>query len=81
MIPPPDSDDEGNPLGVPDPKSDAGQLIYLLEWARLRGFRLGPTVQIGDLIVQVTDLRQQEGRRGSGGESDRGPWAAAGHDD
>jgi hypothetical protein len=74
---PPDVDEDGNPIGAPDPQSDAGRLIYLLEWARLRGFRLGPTLQIGGLIVQVADLRQVEGR--GGGERDPGPWVTHGH--
>lgn len=80
MIPPPtDVDDEGSPLALPDASSDVGQLIYLLEWARVRGFRVGPTVQVGNLIVQVTDLRQTEGRRDRDDTADPGPWAAAGY--
>jgi hypothetical protein len=77
----PDSDDDGNPLPVPDSKSEVGQLIYLLEWGRLRGFRLGPTIQVGDLIVQVRDLRQPEGRADRDDTTDAGPWAAAGYTD
>lgn len=81
MTPPPlpDSDDEGNPLALPDPKSEIGQMIYLLEWARLRGFRLGPILQIGETIIQVSDLRQREGRRDPDDKPDRGPWDAAGY--
>lgn len=74
----PDADSDGNSLTPPAPQTDTERLIYLLEWARLRGFRLGPNLQIGDLVVQVTDLRQTEGR-GGGGELDEGPWAAHGH--
>lgn len=77
----PDSDDDGNPLALPAADSDVGQLIYLLEWARLRGFRVGPMIQVGDLIVQVQDLRQTEGRHDRDDAPDRGPWAEAGHDD
>jgi hypothetical protein len=74
---PPEFDDEGGELPVAPRDSDVGQLIYLLEWARIRGFRVGPTVQVGELIVQITDLRQDEGRRSD--PPDPGPWAAAGH--
>jgi hypothetical protein len=52
-------DDDGNELAPPDPTSHVGQVIYLLEYGRKRGFRIGPTVQIGDVIVQVADIRQQ----------------------
>lgn len=58
-----DADDEGNDLTPPSPDSEVGQLIYLLEYGRARGFRIGPTVQIGNVVVQVSDLRQTEGRR------------------
>jgi hypothetical protein len=74
-----DSDDDGNPLALPAADSNVGQLIYLLEWARVRGFRVGPTVQVGTLIVQVSDLRQTEGRQGRD-LTDDGPWRAAGYD-
>ena len=60
--PPPDHDEDGRPLAVPDKASSVGQLIYLLEWGRIRGFRLGPTLKVGDLVVQVSDLRQTEGQ-------------------
>lgn len=55
----PDADEEGNDLIPPDPSSQVYQLIYLLEYGRKRGFRIGPTLQIGDVIVQVRDLREQ----------------------
>jgi len=52
------SDDDGNIINTPAPDSDVMQLIYLLEYARTRGFKIGPTVQIGTVIVQVADIRQ-----------------------
>lgn len=55
-------DSDGNPVFDVDPASSSGQLVALLEWARRRGFRLGPTIKIGDLVLQVQDLRQVEGR-------------------
>lgn len=76
--PPPDADDDGNPLALPDPTTDVGQLIYLLEWARIRGFQVGPMVKLGRLVVQVQDLRAREGDAPSM-PADLGPWHAAGY--
>ena len=73
-------DVDGNPLVSPTGDSDVGRLVYLLEWARRRGFRIGPTVRVGTLILQVQDLRQDEGQRIAGNEPDPGPWRTAGHD-
>lgn len=72
----PDHDEDGNDLVVPPPDSDVGQLLYLLEYGRQRGFRIGPRVQIGDVVLEVADLRQNEGS-GSG----EGPdiWTEHGH--
>ena len=55
-------DEHGNPLPEVDPMSSAGQLIALLEYCRRRQFRIGPMVKIGDVMVQVQDLRQDDGR-------------------
>jgi hypothetical protein len=52
-------DPEGNTMPPPEPGTPMAQAIYLLEYGRLRGFRIGPTIQIGDVILQVSDLRQQ----------------------
>ena len=52
-------DDDGNALPPPEPGSPVAQIIYLLEYGRLRGFRIGPRVQIGDAVAEVLDLRQQ----------------------
>lgn len=72
----PDHDDDGNDL-VLDPKSDVGQLIYLLEYARQRKFQIGPTVQIGSVIVQVRDLRLF----GEKGEPESDIWKENGHEE
>ncbi len=76
-------DDDGNALPAPDPTSDVGQLIYLLEYARLRGFELGPTLQIGNTVVQVKDLRQRAEQfdRETTKVSERSIWQENGHDE
>lgn len=76
---PVDHDDDGNPVPLPADGSDLAQLIQLLEYARVRGFRVGPLIQIGGIAVQVRDLRQHEGRRDTDDAPDPGPWARAGH--
>lgn len=52
-------DEDGNTIASPEPGSPLAQIIYLLEYGRLRGFQVGPNVQFGDVIVQVKDLRQE----------------------
>ena len=52
---------EGETLVVPEPGTDVAHLIYLLEYCRRSGFKLGPQVQIGSIAVVVTDMRQLEG--------------------
>lgn len=37
--------------------TDVEQLVWLLEVCRQRGYRLGPTVQVGSVIAHVADLR------------------------
>lgn len=70
---------DGLPVQV-EPTSDVAQLVWLLEVARQRGYRIGPQVQIGSLTLMVEDLRQSEGRENPSA-NDPGPWAAAGHDE
>ncbi len=67
-----DADEEGNTLPVPPAESDLAQLIQLLEYARKRGYRIGPTVKVGAIVTQVQDLRQEEG--GVELPPDPGPW-------
>lgn len=37
---------------------DVHAVIYLLEYARARGFRIGPVLEIGTVRLQVADIRQ-----------------------
>ena len=53
-------DDDGNIIPPPPADHPVMAVIYLLEYGRKRGFRIGPTVQVGDTIVQVRDLRQEQ---------------------
>lgn len=73
-------DEVGNPVLAVDPVSPAGQLVALLEWARRRGFRIGPLVKIDGLTVQVQDLRQTEGRHVDPPD-DGSIWDQAGYED
>ena len=59
---------QGDELPAPAPGTDAADLIYLLNYCRRRGYKLGPTIQIGRIAVMVTDLRQIE-------EADASPLA------
>lgn len=53
-------DDDGNVMPVPGPEaSDVEKAIYLLEYARLRSFRIGPTLKVGDIVMHVRDIRQE----------------------
>lgn len=52
-------DDDGNEILPPAPDSPVMSVIYLLEYGRKRGFKIGPRVQVGDTIVEVSDLRQK----------------------
>lgn len=74
-----DSDEDGNVVPVPSAESDLAQLIQLLEYGRRRGFRVGPTVKIGALVVQVQDLRQNESQRSDEFEPQMGAWEAFGY--
>lgn len=56
-------DDDGNVILPPPPDSDVARLIYLMEYGRKRGFRIGPVVKIGETTVQVRDLRQERQMR------------------
>jgi hypothetical protein len=74
-----DADEDGNAVPVPPAESDLAQLIQLLEYGRKRGFRIGPTVKIGQLVTQVQDLRQTEGTMADL-EPGVDPWKAAGYE-
>jgi hypothetical protein len=51
-------DEDGNIINPPQVDSPITAIVWLLEYGRKRGFKIGPTVQVGDTIVQVEDLRQ-----------------------
>lgn len=51
-------DDDGNIIQPPPPDHPVMTVLYLMEYGRKRGFRIGPTVQVDGTIVQVVDLRQ-----------------------
>lgn len=55
-------DDDGNIIPPPPPEHPVMAVIYLLEYGRKRGFQIGPHVQVGDTIVEVSDLRQSAAR-------------------
>lgn len=59
------ADEEGNSLNI-DPASDVGQLTTLLEYCRIRGFRIGPYVKLGGIECQVRDVRQREDQKDRG---------------
>jgi hypothetical protein len=56
-------DDDGNPVPQPAADSDVRDLQQLMEWGRMKGYRIGPAVRIGKITVQIADVRQTEGRR------------------
>lgn len=56
-------DDDGNVIPCPPPDSPVAMIVWLIEYGRKRKFRIGPTVQIGDVIVQVKDLREESHER------------------
>ncbi len=52
-------DDDGNVIAPPAPESAIAQIVWLMEYGRKRGFRIGPTIQVGDTTVQVLDMHQE----------------------
>lgn len=58
--PTPPRDDAPLPLAPPGPNHDAHALLWLLDNARARHYRLGPVVEIGSIRVQVRDLLQEK---------------------
>jgi hypothetical protein len=76
----PFADEDGNILPALDPSSGVAQIITLLEYGRKRGFRIGPTVQVGDVIVQVKDLKQEEAYAIRNLPNDGSIWDDAGFD-
>lgn len=73
------ADENGNFIAPLPPDSPMAQIIYMLEYCRQRGFKIGPNIQVGDTIVQVTDLRQlRESVQGDTAEVSI--WKAHGYD-
>ncbi|MGN6107240.1 MAG: hypothetical protein ACTHU0_19185 [Kofleriaceae bacterium] len=63
------------------PDDHVSRLIILLEYARRRGFRIGPTVQVGDVTLAVRDLRQDDRSERDGSDPAPGIWEQAGFED
>lgn len=57
---PVENDEDGNPVPQPVVASDVSDLIQLMEYGRRKGFRIGPTVRVGKIVLQIRDLRQLE---------------------
>jgi len=79
---PPIVTEDGTEIEPPPKGSPVEQLMILLEWARVRGFQVGPGVQIdadGSVTAQVRDLRAATERGPA--DDDPGVWRAHGHDD
>lgn len=49
--------DDGDEM-PPNPSADVAATIHLLEYARSRGFRVGPLLHVGSVKLQIDDLRQ-----------------------
>jgi len=55
----PHPDDLEKELRPPLPEGhDVLAAIHLLEWARSRGFRIGPELQVGTVKMHILDIRQ-----------------------
>lgn len=50
-------DDDGNIIAPPPADHPVRAIVWLLEYGRTRGFRIGPRIQVGDTIVECADLR------------------------
>jgi hypothetical protein len=77
----PNADEHGEELAVPPPHSDVMQIIYLLEYARRREFKIGPMIQIGDVTLQVADLRQEANAQKAAAVQETSIWQEHGHDE
>lgn len=64
------------------PDDDVMRAIHLLEWGRRKGVRIGPILEVGDVKMQVNDIRQLgvEKLGGKSGPVDMGPYAEQGLD-
>lgn len=73
----PISDVDGNELPPPPPDSDLAQIQHALLFGRRNDFQIGPYIRIGNITMQVRDLRQ---RPSQDGIPEIPPWVAAGLD-
>lgn len=73
-------DEDGDPLPIPPAGSDLAALIQLLEFGRRKGFRIGPTVRVGSIVLQVKDLRQPEADGARDVDPEPGIFAQHGYD-
>lgn len=73
------ADEDGNDIPEVKPDSDLGQIMAFMEWGRRRGFVIGPTIQVGETIVQIADpkARIEKTER----VPDTSIWASHGHED
>lgn len=76
---PVEHDEDGDPVPQPVAASDLADLIQLMEWARTKGYRVGPMVRVGKLALQISDVRQREGKDRKEEEPDRGIFAEHGY--
>jgi hypothetical protein len=74
-------DDDGNMIDPPPADHPVRAIVWLLEYGRTRGFRIGPTVQVGDTIVQVQDMRLRDRSEPQQSAPEPTIWQANGHDD
>lgn len=74
-------DDDGNIIAPPPPDSPVAHIVWLLEYGRKRGFRIGPTVQVGDTIVQVQDMRLKMELDKPTNATEPSIWQEHGYDD
>lgn len=77
-----DPDDPSPADLVEPPTTDPFQrILWFLEQCRKRNFRIGPALKVGNVTMQVADLRQARGQGADETNADPGIWKIAGHDD
>lgn len=77
------ADEDGNIIQPPLPDSPVAQIIYLLEYGRHHGYKIGPEIQVGDVLLKVEDLRQMRDLKNEAaqGHQERTIWQEHGHDE
>lgn len=51
-------DDDGNIIPTPSPNTDLADLIQLLEYSRVKGFRVVGPIRVGKITTTIVDTRQ-----------------------